>query len=107
MLTAANVWHSGEAAVLTYGDSMLFLKCVTERGGSERTKHAHLAFVLLTLQVNQELNARVDIRRWASLMCKSLKPTIPDLKDIQSETQAPNDHIISLTRDLFANWAHS
>lgn len=44
MLTAANVWHSGEAVVLTYGDSMLFLKCVTDRGGSERTKHAHLAF---------------------------------------------------------------
>lgn len=106
MLTAVNVWHSGEAAVLTYGDSMLFLKCVTDRGGSERTKHAHLAFVLRTPRVNRELNARTDIRRCASLMCKSLKPTIPDLKDIQSETQAHNDHMTSLTRDLFANWAH-
>lgn len=55
MLTAANVWHGGEAVVLTYGDSMLFLKCVTDRGGSERTKHARLAFDLRTPQVNQEL----------------------------------------------------
>lgn len=43
MLTAANIWHAAEAVVLTYGDSMLFLKCVTDRGGSEGTKHVHLA----------------------------------------------------------------
>lgn len=37
--------HTGSASsrpqmvsVLTYGDSMLFLKCVTDRGGSERTE---------------------------------------------------------------------
>lgn len=64
---------TAEAVVLTYGDSMLFLKCVTDRGGSERTKHVHLAFLRSTLGVNQELNAWTDIRRWACYTGKSLK----------------------------------
>lgn len=40
-------------------------------------------------------------------MSRSLKSTIPDLKEIQSKMKAHNDHIISLTGDLFADEAHS
>lgn len=29
---------TAQPLVLTYGDSMLFLKCVTDKGGSEETK---------------------------------------------------------------------
>lgn len=32
------LWQAAGGSVLTYGDSMLFLKCVTDRGGSGRTK---------------------------------------------------------------------
>lgn len=31
------LWQAAEGSA-TYGDSMLFLKCVTDRGGSERTE---------------------------------------------------------------------
>ena len=37
----------GSGVGVTYGDSMLFLKCVTDKGGSERTEILKCSFVLL------------------------------------------------------------
>ena len=40
MDSSSHLWQTAGAAGVdvTYGDSMLFLKCVTDKGGSERTK---------------------------------------------------------------------
>lgn len=40
MHSRSHLWQTAGSltADFTYGDSMLFLKCVTDKGGSERTK---------------------------------------------------------------------
>lgn len=43
-------WHAAEVLVLTYGDSMLFLKCVTDKGGSERTETSEFSITLFGLR---------------------------------------------------------
>lgn len=44
-----HLWHAAEVLMLTYGDSMLFLKCVTDKGGSERTETLEFSITLFGL----------------------------------------------------------
>lgn len=50
------LWQTAEGLVLTYGDSMLFLKCVTDKGGSEGGKELNSAFPLLNATRSTETN---------------------------------------------------
>lgn len=50
------LWQTAEVLVLTYGDSMLFLKCVTDKGGSEGGKDFNSAFPLLNATRSSQTN---------------------------------------------------
>lgn len=62
MHSSSHVWQTAGALVFsfTYGDSMLFLKCVTDKGGSEWTK-------TFTFSISLCLTPPVEVRHMYGL----------------------------------------
>lgn len=59
------LWQTAEVLLLTYGDSMLFLKCVTDKGGSEGGKKFQFSISSVECYKKQS-------EKWVSVTCKTL-----------------------------------
>lgn len=73
------LWQTAEVLVLTYGDSMLFLKCVTDKGGSEGGKRFQFSISSVECYRKQS-DKRVSVT-CKSFLRSNIESTLNNLSD--------------------------